>query len=346
MSLRRQSTLHFETLKDALGEIVHDADHMKEKGLSTFTFFLGTMNLIFSSFLIGAYPEHFWLVYSTQGLFLISIRVHDAIQKKIIFYFFDFCWVANFVMVASGLLMLYEVIQEQMPWLPSNTMYPRDPQFAFMLFVAACGPLACANVALGNALIFHDLLNYSATFIHLWPVCMMVTLRWNIRDVVAAWPGHFESFLIESQPTTIELVSPALKFYFTWWVTFTTWMAVHGRFQSPETTGYDTVYLNLLRGAPSVMKNILGIRSDSDFDKLFPLLKYMLIHACTVIVAFFVAVLPFRSFYAHVCWVLILISSSIWHASERYFYYLVVKPKKLLEKKIKHDHPNKAINEK
>ena len=39
------------------------------------------------------------------------------------------------------------------------------------------------------------------------------------------------------------LMALASATYFAWWVPFTLWMLAHGRFQSPERTGRDTIYL-------------------------------------------------------------------------------------------------------
>ena len=70
--------------------------------MSRATFFLGLANLVGSAFLLGAFPQSFWLVYAVQGLFIMGSRFRDSwtrsegtpTKPSTMLYYFDLCWVA------------------------------------------------------------------------------------------------------------------------------------------------------------------------------------------------------------------------------------------------------------
>lgn len=46
----------------------------EEEGLSATAFFVGVSNVIFITYVFGAFPEHFWLLYALESLYLFPKR--------------------------------------------------------------------------------------------------------------------------------------------------------------------------------------------------------------------------------------------------------------------------------
>jgi len=352
--LRRQSTASGAqpSILLALRQLERDADKLRNAGLSAFTFTLGIANLLLSAFLFGAMGHSFWLVYGVQGLLIIGYRVAKSLERSrtsgvnVMWYFADFCWMCNFLFVASSSILSLEVIAGA----DGATFSAKYPMFGLLAAVLAVGPLGWSVVVLNNALVLHDINNYSATFIHLWPPWTMLAIRWNRQAVFETYPGHFDGFAILDGVSTWSLFLIGVRFYVVWWAGFTLWMVVWGRFQSPEKTGRDTVYLDLLRSTPA-MRSLCGIRKDHVIDdaaKVAPVLKYMTFHAVSIVASFAFGAfcLTFPPEVVHAPFCVFILGVAVFNGGKRYEYYLTQKEIKALKKLIKEEFPEQKQKEK
>jgi hypothetical protein len=209
-------------------------------------------------------------------------------------YYFDFCWVANFIFAFSAWCLVVEIAFERLNArfpalaLPALHFATRHPRLGATVGMLATGPLGGSVVALGNSLVLHDLTNYASLFIHMWPAWTMLCLRLNREAVFQAYPGHFEAFSPASATAAGDLLSLAAAAYGAWWVVFTVWMLCLGRFLGPGPDGaggYDTVYRNMMMHN-KVAASLCGVRTPADICSALAVVKYMLLHAGASALAF------------------------------------------------------------
>jgi hypothetical protein len=208
------------------------------------SFFLGVANTGITPFVVGRWPQHFWILYCAKGLVLLPYTFGIRCSQKKGWYQLDLCWVMNFLMpvyCCNRALALYA--PEYHP-LQGHTDLPASLEvggnaFAVM-FALGNGPLGWSVLALGNALVFHDSLQTAVTFIHLTPILFTWCVRWHSAVVDAAWPGLFP---VQDAPDLFRL--PVLA-YLAWWVPYTTWLLLLG-IHLPK-RGHDTVYEGIRKG--------------------------------------------------------------------------------------------------
>lgn len=315
---RRLSQVERDALTQALQEIKAVKQRLVEGGLSPLTFFVGLVTLCVSAFLLGKCPEHFWVVYSTQCVFILATRVNLGKVDNTLLYFLDFCWVMNFFYACVSVVMMLDAFTQHNFFHPAS----RHPELGVAVFVIACGPLALSVPAMANALVLHDIRNYSAAFIHMFPCVTCYTLKWHGDAVAAAWPGTFDSFRftpMEAELSWFDMWKNAAVVYGVWWVLFAVWMVVHGRFQSKETTGMSTVYeFNVRRN--KAVSAVLGIKDpEKDFPRVVNVLKYMAMHAVLVLGGFLNGVACAKSWHWHTFICTFIVLTAMWNGAQRYY---------------------------
>jgi len=333
----------------ALGAIQGSVARTKQRGLSYRTFFMGFFNIALTSFLIGRVPQHYWVLHTIKATSLYITAVKLKMQRHELFYLFDFCWVVNFLLVIVSLLLALEAVEDVM-WvaLPidffKNTVleFVRQPLFGRTTFVLACGPIAAYCFTLGPPLILHDVLNFTNFFLHFTPILLMWTLRWHPLEVTAAWPGCFTQYHDPSDDPAgyWDVAHMACCGYFCWWVPFTLWMLLHGRFQgfNGNHEGNDTVYHNLLRGMPPLC-GLLGVcppskseaKYKADAATVAPVLKYMLIHMIGVGLAILIGTMCYFYFWFHTALVGVCFSVPAYNGSVAYVRLITRYPIKAVE---------------
>ena len=166
----------YKTLMSALTVVDNEANRVLNRGLQARTFFFGIFNLILSAYLIGAYPESFWMVYAAQAILILGYRVYvdsHNTNPMTLYYFLDFCWAANFFMAAIAAFLLLQVVDEMflgaLDAIPNFDVAANYPNFGKIFLLFATGPLGLSVIVLNNALVLHDIELYSGCFIHLWP---------------------------------------------------------------------------------------------------------------------------------------------------------------------------------
>ena len=159
----------------------------------------------------------------------------------------------------------------------------------------------------------------SALFIHLSPALVTWSLQWHWDAVEAQWPGLFGEDHAD-EVTFTDLFTPAAAGYIIWWIPFTLWMLVSGRFHSLTTTGWDTVYMSTLKGNGGVRK-VVGLDAnevDTRASEIFPVLVYMVVHAALCFACIALSYPMYHSRVLHTLFCVSLLCVSAWNGAVRY----------------------------
>lgn len=88
-----------ETIRRVLDEIEVLSLRRMAEGFNELNFSVGVFNCLFIAYMFGAHPEHLWLIYLSQGSFLIPRKFYNMWNAKPLnqaLYYLDFCWCMNF----------------------------------------------------------------------------------------------------------------------------------------------------------------------------------------------------------------------------------------------------------
>jgi len=121
-----------------------------------FNFFFGVSNVMFLSWLVGAFPFAYWIYHSISIILLLKIRLLDFSSKKQQFWLLDYCYVVNYMVLLFYLLSLAGVC----PW--QKVVFR-------ILFTSCVGPLALSVAAFRNSLVFHSSKNLVILAVHFSP---------------------------------------------------------------------------------------------------------------------------------------------------------------------------------
>jgi len=243
----------------------HVARVIRSSSLPRIAFELGVANLVFSAWLFGAYPEHFFIVYLCEFPVLLSmIVVRWSILKRLL-YLTEFCWVTNFL----GWVYL---ALEMLPFVGGNHPLPAATRlgFARALFAIANAPLALSVLALSNALVFHDLERWGSLTIHFGPALVTWAIKWKKDKVEAAWPHAFgmgtstvgpggivqgkacsalrtstsRAACAEAEALQVDVANAPLTLYLFWWIIYGVWLLLVGC-QLPEKLGWRSSFADM-----------------------------------------------------------------------------------------------------
>lgn len=155
------------TLNRILDEIDKIALKRTSEGLNDRNFSIGVLNCFFIVYMFGAHPEHLWLIYVIEGMYMIPKRLLIACKARPLnqaLYYLDFCWMMNFV---GSFLILLLVIVGLLGLGGSGAVsnVAREACFNALLGVST-GPLMGANIVLPFvACLFHDVSTMTGLFI-------------------------------------------------------------------------------------------------------------------------------------------------------------------------------------
>mmetsp|Transcript_8780 Transcript_8780/g.17607 ORF Transcript_8780/g.17607 Transcript_8780/m.17607 type:complete len:281 (+) Transcript_8780:77-919(+) len=251
-------------------------------------------------YIMGAYPEWYWIFYLLKSLFLVFYKLlFFWYPKKQHYFFLDFCWITN-----GGFFFLFIALL-------LNICSPAVTQNLFLLFFSVSnGPLAWSVILLRNKLVFHNFEWSSTLFIHLSPAMASAGVHWNRDKVSETWGDRFENY---TEVGGWELFTVGLSYYWLWWVLFTAWMLTRG-LHYPE-KGYETVY-----NALSKAHKFEDIKPFKGRSLRVQILIYMAFHGlgCTVGLAWSIAC--WYSSYFHAVFLGVCFFSAILQGSSWYLY--------------------------
>ena len=217
---------------------------IRANSLPAVAFDAGVLNLVFASWLFGAYPEHYWVLYLLEFPVLTLTIALKWRESNRLLYMVEFCWVIN----AAGWLYL---VLELLPFLGAGggvhaLAAPVRLGLAHALFATANGPLALSVFALSNALVFHDVDRWGSIVIHFGPALVSWSLTWKSAAVQAAWPGAFGALATQAAACATHRAGAAraaceqenaaataaanapLALYFGWWLVYAVWLLIFG----------------------------------------------------------------------------------------------------------------------
>jgi len=191
---------------------------------SKYKFFLANLKAYLSVYILGAYPQFFTLYCAVQFAVFVPVQAYRWHKLKWLAYFTEFCWISNaFLCVYVWTLYLApELVPE------------RTREVATLLYVAVgAGPLGCAVIALGNALVPHSIDHMMSLLIHLQAALAAYTLRWDPHVDRALFP-------LATDVGLLEYVTPPLAVLFGWALLHAAFMlACHA---SLKAAGHTTVF--------------------------------------------------------------------------------------------------------
>ena len=323
-----------KTVEKALEEVDRIVSNLMAGCFKESNFACGVLNSFLVTYVFAAHPQHFWLLYLIEGLYLLPRNLYDRIHAKPmsrLLSYLDYCWMMNTVALLSLLcLVLHSTLH--LPF--SDAM--RKQLFVLMIGTA-CGPLMGAAIALPFvALLFHSIDTMTGLFIHIFPPMVAFTLRWYPELVRQAWPGVFKlDYLSEVHyfygGGVSTVAGCTIGAYLTWLVPYTAWMLlfgdVEGNVIQPK---YDTCFNLTMRGGGCLAIGKFRGRSKVEslrqmetnhFEKM-DLLIYMTVHsAMSMLAIFFLGFVCYSSQVIHGFFLAVLAVICTCRGAKRYTYY-------------------------
>mmetsp|Transcript_58999 Transcript_58999/g.182944 ORF Transcript_58999/g.182944 Transcript_58999/m.182944 type:complete len:289 (-) Transcript_58999:40-906(-) len=284
-------------------------------------------------FVLAWWPEHFWVMYCMECLFLIPawfITVQRVYRGAL--FVLDFCWVVN------SLFTLYMFRMIWGPWGEEHCIQ------AFVTFFSiSLGPLSWACIVLHNGLVFHSVEKIASLTIHLVPLFVSWSIiKFNDR-VQVAWPGRF--------PTTEQLAGvPLADFYAYGFAAYLLWLLLHGAWLltvgvgQPD-KGRDTVFAGIYRRGG--LEPRLTRATGSGSVRLHAAI-YLLVHCLLCMLAFTWPMLCFWSPVVHATFGVLTFASAAWSGAGYYEYHMARRytkvVKQLLTEHKSSRHPSDAAS--
>ena len=102
---RSFSLVERETLSKAMDVIKNQEMMYRAKGLSTYSFFFGVINVWLIGFVLGKWPEHYWVFNLLKCFFYLGIIWYQRLSRpKDLLSMMEICWiVSHFYMIYTGI---------------------------------------------------------------------------------------------------------------------------------------------------------------------------------------------------------------------------------------------------
>jgi hypothetical protein len=175
------------------------------------SFIAGVMNIFISGYLIGGFPQYFYLWYTAQVIYFMPIRVYTFYKRGWHYFLADLCYFVNMLLMASL-------------W-----MFPNSKRLFTAVYCLAYGNNAIAIIMWRNSLVFHSLEKVTSLFIHIMPCatlhCMVHLLTpeeqkrmhpaiWTIKNSPPGSPTAYANVISMLAWSTIPYVIWQLSYYF------------------------------------------------------------------------------------------------------------------------------------
>ena len=265
-------------------------------------FMMGVSNMVLSAYLVGAFPDLYFVYFTPKVLSLIVLRLVKFYRRKQHFLLWDFCYWANFLCIFYCWVM------------------PKSPMVFRIVFMCANGPLAWSVLAFNHAMIFHSYAHMTSVVVHVSPLLLSYGLRWNAAPVsdVGLAAMHFQvcpSSDSCSEISALQLISETLLGFYLWWlVLYYVWIFIAlGSYI--EKHSYQTLWDRILVMKPvgPVLQRLL-----KTWPKLLVQLIYLLLHLAFSTATMLVAVVLWHSQFAHFTFLTAIVLSTIKNAGDFY----------------------------
>ncbi|CAJ1440368.1 unnamed protein product [Effrenium voratum] len=267
-------------------------------------FIIGVSNLMLSAYILGAFPNLYYLFFTPKVLSLILLRLVKFYRKKQHFLLWDFCYWANFLCIFYC-------------WVT-----PKSPAVFRTVFLCANGPLAWSVLAFNHAMIFHSYAHMTSVVVHVSPLLLSYGIRWYGAPMTEHELGakHFRVCDSDAESclevSSVSLVGGALLGFYLWWmVLYYVW--IFGALGSYiEKNSYQTLWDRILVMKPvgPFLQKLL-----KRWPKLLVQLVYLILHLLFSTGTMCVAVVLWHSQLAHFMFLCAIGMSTIKNAAEFYF---------------------------
>lgn len=260
-------------------------------------FVLGTVMAMLSAYWLGWSPTTFYRVYTIEAAVLFTLRWVMYRMKKWHYYMFDFCYVAN-------VLLLVHI------WVFPHSAFLHKVTFAY-----ATGPLAWSVIAFRNSLVFHSVDKITSLFLHWFPACVAWTERWHPDVHVREHNRKAGTAAMEEwhNASLWDLVVLPMAPYLLWALLYYLKIFVMSS-RRIQQRGYDTLFKYTTANPKSAI---------SVFVKKFPTklqpLAYMGLHISLTAATFAVCKIWWMSCRAHTAFLLCVLCISAWNGASFYF---------------------------
>lgn len=343
-----------ETIRHVLERIDVIALKRTAEGFNSNNFSAGVLNCFMISYVFGAYPQHLWLLYLVEVVYMIPRKFYTMCCAKPLsqaLYYLDFCWCVNF----SGIALLLVLAAAR-----SGGFEITDDMRALVFSTTvgiSCGVLLGANLALPFvACLFHDVNTMTGLFIHLMPPFVMYTFMWQSDVIRAAWPMMFHLNYMEGMHYFPKsgyfdgVAGNAIVFYMLWWFLYVCFILLGGinlpeKFKkdgTPKKPKYDTVFHSTMRDGACIpigkifrgrsKKISLKLMEENRFD-LVDFFIYMFFHMVAGIGSICTwGYLCFSSQRGHSFMLVVVTTLAVTRGAGRYTYYTTKMYSKTLRK--------------
>ena len=80
--------------------------------MSKMTFFVGVMNVILTAFVVGRWPQYYWLYHTFKASYMLPVRTYRTWRSKWVLSMAELCWVTNYIVLGMSLLLVVAVLKE------------------------------------------------------------------------------------------------------------------------------------------------------------------------------------------------------------------------------------------
>ncbi|TNV72987.1 hypothetical protein FGO68_gene9866 [Halteria grandinella] len=266
------------------------------------SFVMGVFLLIFTTYVLGRYPNDFWYIYHCLVVIsLVAYRFYNYRQKGWHYYLFDFCYFANI------LIMIF------LNFTPKNDILFK------VFFVYANGPFGLAIPAFKNSMIFHKLDNLISVTIHLVPMVSSWNLRWHtLQEEATKDTRYFLTLSPETESFTTYLTRLfliPLSLYLLWAFLYSLKVFVISSKRIKD-RNYETMYIYYMNqpwAAKILLNTPLGPRAA-------PFI-FMTFHVTFFVVSSVFAGMAYFSFTVHSVMMMTWIGLSVWNGANFYMEY-------------------------
>ena len=291
-------------------------------------FYIGVVNLMFSSWLIGYSPWCYWIYHLIKISVLITIRLVRGWGTPKAFFVLEYCYVINFYLIVYYLLSVCSAYSPYVGY-SLRTIDYIAPTIFRIAFSSVVGPLAMSIAVFRNSLVFHSADQIIILAVHLSSNISIWGMRWWPMQLQGSFPDLFNIGCLEHSPANqlnlfysssqdcsgkfSDLLGwPIFVYVVMWAVPYYFFFFVLAK-GSIEKGGYITMYEDMVKTNPLVKAatNIGG--------ECFPHLKYMIGHGSICCCTFLMGPLLWHSFALHTIYLASMVSISVFNGGSFYF---------------------------
>ena len=288
-------------------------------------FILGVTNVIFSTWLISVFPQHYFLWHCVKNSTLLLKNFQTKKKRKEQYFLVDFCYVANvtsFLYFGICLCKRYDFLgtggkeYASFQHLLQQYLNPFGDIVFRVLWTWVNGPCLCAVAALRNSLVFHNEGHMTILAVHMGPALALYGMKWWHQSLEQAYPEtfHFDptKHLEYFEILLYHILIPFLCYLFIWAIPYFFFIfviadkyikekhlkTVYGSLEKNFVTTYE--YLHVPEG-------------------IYRPVVYMCFHGLLSLISFCISTVVWQSFYLHTCYLLFMVFVSTKNGASYYF---------------------------